>query len=123
MNDLLLISQLVIALGIVNVWLFRASKPTNYRGGAAQNMAEEFRVYGLSTTCMKIVRAFKLLFAGLLVIGFWWPMLTLVGALGMASLMAAAVFMHMKVRDPVRKSLPAASLLVLSILVAVGTTS
>ena len=122
MNGILLISQLVIALGIVNVWIFRAHKPTSYRGGGAQNMEEEFHVYGLSTTCMKTVRAFKLFFAGLLVAGFWWPMLTIVGAIGMASLMCAAVFMHMKVRDPVLKSLPAASLLVLSLLVAVGTT-
>jgi hypothetical protein len=82
-------------------------------------MEEEFHVYGLSTNCMKIVRAFKLFFAGLLLVGYWWPTLTVIGGLGLACLMAAAVFMHMKVRDPIRKSLPAASLLLLSILVAV----
>lgn len=118
MSQILIISQLVIALGILNVWLVRAHKPTNYRGGAARNMEEEFHVYGLSTPCMKVVRACKLSFAGLLIVGFWWPTLTLIGALGMALLMAAAVFMHMKVRDPIRKSLPAASLFLLSIFVA-----
>jgi hypothetical protein len=119
MSQILVICQLVIAFGIFNVWLLRAQRPTPYRGGNARNMEEEFRVYGLSTNCMKIVRAFKLFFAALLVLGYWWPTLTLVGGLGMACLMGAAVFMHMKVRDPIRKSLPAASLLLLSILVAV----
>lgn len=118
MSQILVISQLVIALGILNVWLLRAHRPTNYRGGTARTMEEEFHVYGLSTTCMKVVRACKLLFAGILILGFWWPTLTLIGALGMAILMAAAVFMHMKVRDPIRKSLPAASLLLLSLFVA-----
>jgi hypothetical protein len=39
---------------------------------------------------------------------------------GMAGLMFAAVLMHCKVRDPLYKSLPAASLLLLSLLVALG---
>jgi hypothetical protein len=86
-------------------------------------MKEEFHVYGLSTNCMIIVRAFKVFFAGLLILGYWWPALTLFGALGMASLMAAAVLMHMKVRDPIRKSLPAASLFLLSLFVAMTSGS
>jgi len=121
MNDLVVISQLVIALGIMNVWLVRAQKPTNYRGGTARSMEEEFHIYGLSTNCMKVVRAFKLFFAGLLLVGYWWPTLTVIGAMGMAFLMAAAVLLHVKVRDPFRKSLPAASLLILSLFVAMTT--
>jgi hypothetical protein len=122
MNELVIISQLVIALGIMNVWLLRAQKPTNYRGGSARSMEEEFHVYGLSTNCMKVVRVLKLSFAGLLLLGFWWPTLTMIGAIGMAFLMAAAVLLHVKVRDPIRKSLPAASLLILSLFVAMTTT-
>jgi len=123
MSQILIISQVVIALGILNVWLLRAHKPTDYRGGNARTMEEEFHVYGLSTNCMIIVRAFKVFFAGLLILGYWWPALTLFGALGMASLMAAAVLMHMKVRDPIRKSLPAASLFLLSLFVAMTSGS
>jgi hypothetical protein len=117
MNQIIIVSQLIIALGIMNVWLLRAQKPTNYRGGGARNMEEEFHVYGLSTNCMKAVRAFKLLFAALLILGCWWQPFTIVGGSGMAVLMAAAVIMHAKVQDPIRKSLPAACLLVLSLMV------
>jgi hypothetical protein len=119
MNKLIILSQLVIALGIYNVWLVRANRPTNYRGGGARTMEEEFHVYGLSTTCMKVVRVFKLLSATLLIAGLWMPVLTSVGAVSMAALMLAAVLMHAKVRDPIRKAVPAASLLLLSIIVAV----
>jgi len=83
-------------------------------------MEEEFHSYGLSTNCMRIVKVLKLSFSALLVLGVWFPVLALVGAVGMAGLMLAAVFMHCKVRDPIYKSLPAASLLLLSLLVALG---
>jgi hypothetical protein len=83
-------------------------------------MEEEFQVYGLSKEVMRIVRACKLFFAALLILGYWWPTVTIVGAVGMAFLMSAAIFMHLKVRDPIRKSLPAASLLLLSLFVAMN---
>lgn len=121
MREILIASQVIIALGILNVWLLRANKATNFRGGSARTMEEEFRTYGLSTNCMKIVKGLKLSFSGLLVLGVWFPVLALVGAVGMAGLMLAAVFMHCKVRDPLYKSLPAASLLLLSLLVALGS--
>ena len=120
MREILIASQVIIALGILNVWLLRANKATNFRGGSARTMEEEFRAYGLSTNCMKIVKVLKLSFSGLLVLGVWFPLLALVGAVGMAGLMLAAVFMHCKVRDPLYKSLPAASLLLLCLLVALG---
>jgi hypothetical protein len=120
MKEILIASQVIIALGILNVWLVRANKATNFRGGSARTMEEEFHTYGLSTKCMKIVKVLKLSFSALLVVGVWFPVLALVGAVGMAGLMLAAVFMHCKVRDPIYKSLPAASLLLLSLLVALG---
>lgn len=119
MHNIIILSQLIIALGICNVWLIRANRATNYRGGNARTMEEEFHVYGLSTTCMKIVRVCKLLSAALLISGVWIPALTRVGAISMAVLMVAAVLMHAKVRDPIRKAVPAASLLLLSVIVAV----
>jgi hypothetical protein len=115
---ILLVSQLIIAFGIYNVWLLRPQKQTAWRGGDAKNMEEEFHVYGLSTTCMKIVRVCKLSCATALLIGFFYKPFAVAGATGMALLMLAAVVMHAKVRDPIKKSLPAASLLVLSLIVA-----
>ena len=38
MNTAVLIAQVVIALGIFNVWLLRFGKPTSWRGGTAQNI-------------------------------------------------------------------------------------
>lgn len=120
MKEILIASQVIIALGILNVWLVRANRATNFRGGSARTMEEEFHTYGLSTNCMRIVKVLKLSFSALLVLGVWVPLLALVGAVGMAGLMLAAVLMHYKVRDPLYKSLPAASLLLLSLLVALG---
>ncbi len=118
MTALIILSQLIIALGIYNVWLFRLNKETAWRGGDAKTMEEEFHTYGLSTTCMKIVGVVKVLMATFLIVGIWYPPFTTIGATIMAALMLAAVMMHMKVKDPVRKSIPAASLLLLSLIVA-----
>jgi hypothetical protein len=118
MSGIIVLSQLTIALGILNVWLLRVNRPTNYRGGNARNMEEEFHVYGLSSKCMRVVRVCKLTSAALLIAGLWFPFFTTIGAVAMASLMFAAVLMHAKVRDPLMKSLPAASLLLLSLMVA-----
>lgn len=116
--DIIVVGQLIIALGIYNVWLLRPHKQTAWRGGDARTMEEEFHVYGLSTTCMKVVRVCKLACATALVLGIFYKPLAVAGAVGMAVLMLAAVLMHAKVRDPIKKSLPAASLLVLSLMVA-----
>ncbi|HEY5764475.1 MAG TPA: hypothetical protein VIS30_00470 [Candidatus Deferrimicrobiaceae bacterium] len=42
MESIVLASRIVIALGLLNVWLLRAGKPTDWRGGDARNMKEEF---------------------------------------------------------------------------------
>jgi hypothetical protein len=118
MNTLLLISQLIIALGIYNVWIIRVNKATAWRGGAATNMEEEFLAYGLSKQVMQGVRVAKLLSATAVLIGIWYPLSARVGAVCMVLLMSAAVFMHAKIHDPLKKSLPAAFVLLLSLIVA-----
>lgn len=100
------------------MWLLRTKQETAWRGGNAKTMEEEFHTYGLSTQCMKIVGVVKVTMATLLIVGIWYPPFATIGASIMAALMLAAVLMHMKVRDPVIKSLPAASLLLLSLIVA-----
>jgi hypothetical protein len=42
-----IVLQLVVALGIFNVWLLRSNKASSYRGGDAKTMREEFAAYGL----------------------------------------------------------------------------
>ncbi len=47
METIGLLAQVVVALGILNVWIIRFNRSTQYRGGGAQNMREEFQAYGL----------------------------------------------------------------------------
>ena len=118
MESIAMIIQLAIALGILNVWLLRRSKQTGWRGGDARNLKEEFAVYGLPMWFMGAVGFFKIALAALLILGMWLPSITQPAAAGMAVLMLGAVSMHLKVGDPLKKSLPAFSLLVLCLVVA-----
>ena len=113
-------SQIVIALGLLNVWLLRARRPTAYRGGDARNMKEEFEAYGLPGWFMGVVGFFKVSLAILLLVGIWYPPVTKPAAIGIALLMLGAVVMHLKVKDPIKKALPAFSLLVLSLIVSLA---
>ena len=112
------VAQLIIALGIVNVWLLRFNKATIYRGGAAKNMKEEFATYGLPVWFMWFVGGLKVLLALSLLVSFWKPELMRPAAIGMAILMAGAVGMHIKIGDALKKTTPALSVLILSLLVA-----
>jgi len=114
MDKIIPLLQIVIALGIFNVWCLRLNKPTNYRGGDAKSMEEEFRVYGLSRTIMFIIGASKIILAISLIVGLWHPQVARTAAAGMAVLMLAAVGMHIKVHDPIKKSVPAATMLLMS---------
>ncbi len=119
MDTFITICQIVVGLGIYNVWLLRFGKSTAYRGGNARNMKEEFAVYGLPPGFVYVIGTFKILFATMLLLGVFFQVLTMPAAIGMALLMLGAVAMHIKVKDPPQKALPATSLLLLSILIAV----
>ena len=117
MEWLPLVSQIVIALGLLNVWLLRARKATAYRGGEAKNMQEEFEAYGLPRWFMILIGFAKVTLALVLIVGIWVPVLTRPAAIGVAALMLGAVAMHIKVADPPKKAAPAFSLLVLCLVV------
>ena len=108
---LIMVLQLIIAVGLINVWLFRFKKATDYRGGDATNMKEEFIAYGLPVWLMYFVGAMKISIAIMLIISFWVEELLLYNLIALAILMIAAVFMHVKVKDPIKKSYPALSIL------------
>jgi hypothetical protein len=103
----LYIFQIMIAAGLVNVWLVRFNKSTKYRGGNAGNMVSEFAVYGLPEWFMYIVGAAKIMIALFMIIGFWMPVLVYPASLILVLLMMGAIYMHIKVKDPFIKSLPA----------------
>ena len=108
--------QVVIAVSIFNVWLIRFRKPTSWRGGTAKSMKEEFEAYGLPLWFMKLIGFLKLTLASLLIAGIFVPVLIKPAAIGMAVLMLGAVTMHIRVKDPVVKSFPAFTFLVLSLI-------
>ena len=117
MENLLFIN-IILSLTLINVWLFRFNKPTSYRGGDAKSMKEEFTVYGLPLWSMYMVGFLKLLISILLIIGLWIPSLNLYSYAILSILMIGALFMHKKVKDPIIKSIPALSILILIIVVA-----
>lgn len=109
--------QVFIALGLLNVWLIRASWSTSYRGGNAKTLREEFAVYGLSNSFCSLVGGLKIGAAILLLAGLWFPVIVLPAAAVVSVLMLGAVAMHFKVNDPIKRAIPAAIMLALSLVV------
>lgn len=105
--------QLVAGLGLLNVWLVRAHARTSYRGGAAQTLRQEFAAYRLPAMAFYIVGALKIVAGLVLIAAVWLPLPTHVAAGVVAALMVGALFMHVRVKDPARKSVPAAFMLAL----------
>lgn len=121
MQNILISSlQLIIALGLLNVWLLRFSKKTDYRGGDASNLIEEFAVYGLPVWFCYLIGFLKISAAFMLLLGLWIPELSLPASLLVIALMLGAVSMHAKVKDPIKKTLPAGAMLLMSVIVFAG---
>jgi hypothetical protein len=111
---LIIVVKAFIFFSIVNVWFFRFGKPTSWRAENANSMKEEFKAYGLSETMMYLVGGLKILSAILILLSIWFENLAIPAAAGMATLMLGAIIMHFKISDPIKKSFPAFSFLVLS---------
>jgi hypothetical protein len=99
--------QIIIALSIVIVWVFRFD-----------NIVVEFKQYHLSDLTRNAVGASKISLATLLVAGIWFPELVMFPALLMAFLMVCAQVAHFKVKNPWKKHVPSLVLLLLSLFVA-----
>ena len=82
-------------------------RATPYRPEGADNLKEEFREYGLPEWARWVVGTLKLTFAALLIVGLILPEVTPIAAAGMGLLMIGAVVAHLRVGDPLAKSVPA----------------
>ncbi len=109
MTNIAKIAQIGSALWIFNVWFNRFNKDTGYRGGDAKNMQEEFEEYGLSKNTMYAVGAAKVGLASMMLVGLFVPKYTRPASAGLAAMMLGAIGMHVKVKDPVKRSIPAIS--------------
>ena len=108
------ILQVVVALGLLNVWLLRPGSPTDYRGGDARSLKEEFAAYGLPDFVFYLVGLLKIGAAIALLAGIWNESWVLPAAAMVVLLMVGALVMHVKVKDPLMKSLPALLMLIMS---------
>lgn len=115
MENFHIICQLIIGLGILNVWFLRSKKKTSYRGGETSSLKEEFAAYGLPGRAFLIVGILKVGAALALLAGILVPELVKPAAMIMTGLMIGALIMHVKVKDSPKKSLPAAVMLALSL--------
>ncbi len=109
------ILRLIVALGLLNVWLVRQSKSTDYRGADSQNLKQEFLAYGLPLGVFYLVGFLKVGSAIALLASLWLPSIAIYPAGVVAFLMVGALLMHVKVKDPLLKSLPAALMLAMSL--------
>ena len=109
MHRFALCAQVIIACSIAFVWIVRFP-----------NVVAEFHEYGLPDIIRSLVGSTKIVLATLLCAAIWYPELALIPAVLMACLMGCALAAHWKVHHRWQKFMPAAFLLVLSLLVALA---
>ncbi len=121
---MIIVLKLIIALGLLNVWVIRFDKESSFRGANSNNMPEEFKAYGLPKTFMYTIGLFKVLFSLFLIISLFFgskfDQIVYMGLVFLSFIMAGSIIMHFRVKDPIRKSLPALAILFLSIIVLLG---
>ena len=113
--------QVAAALGLLNVWLLRFNRGTAYRGGNADTMQGEFAAYGLPPWSVYVVGTLKVSAALALVVGIWVPALVWPAAILVSLLMVGALAMHLKIRDPLVKSVPAVAMLAVTLTICWGS--
>lgn len=107
MSNLAMLAQIVVALSIIIVWVFRFD-----------NIVKEFKQYGLSDLTRTMVGSTKIALSTLLVAGIWYPSMVLIPAVIMAFLMVSAQYFHFKANNPWQKRMPSLVLLLLCLFIA-----
>ena len=102
MENLLRLAQMVLALSVAYVWIFRYD-----------NVVKEFRQFGLNDLTRNFVGATKIALATLLVAGIWYPSLVQIPSVLMGLFMISAQYFHFKIKNPFIKHLPSLILLIL----------
>ena len=107
MHALAIFLQAFVAGSIFFVWVVRYA-----------NIIEEFKQYRLPDSLRDFVGILKITCSILLLIGIDRPRAAILGAVGIALLMAAAFFTHLRVKNPFVKMLPSLALLVFALAIA-----
>lgn len=114
--------QLCVAFGLLNVWIIRSNQETPYRGSNSSSLKNEFAAYGLPLWSFYVIGCIKISSALLLLLGLWIPVLVFPSAFVVSLMMLGAVCMHLKVKDPLKKFLPALTMLFLSICIMIAVS-
>ena len=92
-----------------------------YRGEGSNNMIEEFKNYGLPMTFMYSIGLYKVLLSLFILyslfFGSKYDQLVSMGLVFLSFIMVGSIIMHLRVKDPLNKSLPAIGMLVLSVII------
>ncbi|MDZ7646740.1 MAG: DoxX family protein [Cytophagales bacterium] len=80
-------------------------------------MKEEFISYGLPIWFMKTIGALKILLSMALIASIWIEQIEIYSCIGIIALMVGAISMHLKIGDPIKKSIPASIFLILTALI------
>ena len=115
--------QIIVGVSLINVWLIQPNKPTPYRGGEAKTIFEEFKVYGLPAWSCYAIGFIKVTLGIMLIAGIWVTQLTLPSAAGLALLLIGSVAMHLKIKDPLKKSFPAALFITMCLIIIITTSN
>ncbi|MGB0367313.1 MAG: DoxX family protein [Flavobacteriaceae bacterium] len=99
------------------VWLLNMNNASPYRGGVAVSLKEEFLAYGLSESIFYLIGGIKLLAALSLFFGLRFKRIVVPSTQIIAVLMIGAIAMHLKVADPLLKSLPAIGMLSMCLII------
>jgi hypothetical protein len=110
MENLVIIAQMVLALSVAYVWIFRYD-----------NVVKEFKQFGLNDITRNFVGASKIALATLLVAGIWHSSLVQIPAVLMGLFMISAQYFHFKIKNPFIKHLPSLLLLILCAIIALGS--
>lgn len=114
MEEVKIALKIIVGLSLLNVWLLQYNKPSRWRGGDAKTMMQEFDVYGLGSKMCYVVGFLKVGFSLALIASIWFADLELVvdlelvAAYALGLLLTGSILMHIKIKDALIKSFPAA---------------
>jgi uncharacterized membrane protein YphA (DoxX/SURF4 family) len=107
MRDLAIALQSFVAASVFFVWVVRYT-----------NIVQEFKQYGYPDWLRDLVGILKVTFALMLLIGIERERFAVIGGIGIALLMAAALATHVRVKNPPFKMFPSLALLVCAAAIA-----
>ena len=107
MHGLTISLQAFVAAAVFFVWVVRYA-----------NIVQEFKQYRYPDWLRDLVGILKMSFSLMLLIGIERRPFAVVGGVGIALLMLAAVVTHLRVKNPVFKILPSLTLMIFSMLIA-----